>query len=268
MQREIMKNTSVTVNYIGPTNSSLRWIRFQPGRVPLQRLSQRLHQRAGRRRHSVADAAHLVRYPPHRRSDWRRLSEGQLPDLPHQQQRGWARERTVTAASDPDRSQPERCAPGGQLRPGANFFKPYSQYLGGLTVLQSRDYSNYNALQIQVERRMLNGFLITANYTYSKALDVRSFDPAFTILNATGTSTSQFVPAPRSTSTTLHWTTRRLTSMTRRYSTATSFINCHSATASSLAHTGAELWIWPPAAGRSPAMAICKRAGHILLLRR
>ena len=73
----------------------------------------------------------------------------------------------------------------------ANFFKPYSQYLGGLTVLQSRDYSNYNALQIQVERRMLNGFLITANYTYSKALDVRSFDPAFTILNATGTSTSQ-----------------------------------------------------------------------------
>lgn len=73
----------------------------------------------------------------------------------------------------------------------ANFFKPYSQYLGGLTVLQTRDYSNYNGLQVQVERRMLNGFLITANYIYSKTLDVRSFDPTFTILNATGTSSSQ-----------------------------------------------------------------------------
>ena len=73
----------------------------------------------------------------------------------------------------------------------ANLFKPYNQYLGGLIVLQTRDYSNYNGLQIQLERRMLNGFLITANYIYSKTLDVRSFDPTFTILNATGTSSSQ-----------------------------------------------------------------------------
>ena len=33
----------------------------------------------------------------------------------------------------------------------ATFFKPYSQYLGGLFVLQSRDYSNYNGLQLQLE---------------------------------------------------------------------------------------------------------------------
>ena len=72
----------------------------------------------------------------------------------------------------------------------ANFFKPYSQYLGGFIVLRSSDYSNYNGLQVQVERRMLNGFLVTMNYTYSKALDVRSFDPTFTILNS-GSSSSQ-----------------------------------------------------------------------------
>lgn len=69
------------------------------------------------------------------------------------------------------------------------FFKPYQQYLGGLFVLQSRDYSNYNGLQMQLERRFTNGFLITANYTYSKTLDVRSYDPAFTTV-ATGSSQS------------------------------------------------------------------------------
>jgi hypothetical protein len=72
----------------------------------------------------------------------------------------------------------------------ANFFKPYSQYLGGLFVLQSRDYSNYNGLQIQLERRLSKGFLITANYTYSKALDVRSYDPAFTTVGTGATQSA------------------------------------------------------------------------------
>lgn len=71
----------------------------------------------------------------------------------------------------------------------ATFFKPYSQYLGGLFVLQTRDYSNYNGLQAQLERRFAQGFLVTVNYTYSKALDTRSFDPAFTTI-ATGSSQS------------------------------------------------------------------------------
>jgi hypothetical protein len=65
----------------------------------------------------------------------------------------------------------------------ASFFKPYSQYLGGLFVLQSRDYSNYNGLQAQVEKRFSQGFLVTVNYTYSKALDTRSYDPAFTLVS-------------------------------------------------------------------------------------
>lgn len=69
------------------------------------------------------------------------------------------------------------------------FFKPYQQYLGGLYVLQTRDYSNYNGLQMQLEKRFSQGYLITANYTYSRAMDVRSYDPTFTVV-ATGSSQS------------------------------------------------------------------------------
>jgi hypothetical protein len=68
------------------------------------------------------------------------------------------------------------------------FFKPYQQYLGGLDVLDTHDFSNYNGLQVQVEHRFSKGFSVTANYTYSKTLDVRSFDPTFTIV---GTGSSQ-----------------------------------------------------------------------------
>jgi hypothetical protein len=71
----------------------------------------------------------------------------------------------------------------------STFFKPYPQYLGGLFVLQTRDYSNYNGLQVQIEKRFSRGFLITANYTYSRTMDVRSYDPAFTTV-ATGATQS------------------------------------------------------------------------------
>ncbi len=69
------------------------------------------------------------------------------------------------------------------------FFKPYQQYLGGLFVLQTRDYSNYNGLQLQLEKRFSQGYLVTANYTFSRAMDVRSYDPTFTTV-ATGSSQS------------------------------------------------------------------------------
>jgi hypothetical protein len=69
------------------------------------------------------------------------------------------------------------------------FFKPYQQYLGGFFVLQTHDYSNYNGLQVQLEKRFSQGYLITANYTYSRAMDIRSYDPTFTTV-ATGSSQS------------------------------------------------------------------------------
>ncbi|HZY63070.1 MAG TPA: TonB-dependent receptor [Edaphobacter sp.] len=71
----------------------------------------------------------------------------------------------------------------------ATFFKPYSQYLGGLNVLQTRDYSRYNGLQVQIEKRFSKGMLFQANYVWSKSEDVRSFDPTFTTVS-TGSSQS------------------------------------------------------------------------------
>jgi len=76
----------------------------------------------------------------------------------------------------------------------ATFFKPYPQYLGGVFVLQTRDYSNYNGLQIQIEKRFSGGFLVTANYTYSKTLDVRSYDPTFTIVSIGSSQSSAGTP--------------------------------------------------------------------------
>ena len=76
----------------------------------------------------------------------------------------------------------------------ATFFKPYSQYLGGLFVLQTRDYSNYNGLQLQVEKRYSSGFLFQANYVYSRTMDVRSFDPAFTTVATGGTLSAGATP--------------------------------------------------------------------------
>lgn len=69
------------------------------------------------------------------------------------------------------------------------FFQPYSQVLGGMTVLDTNDYSNYHGFEAQIERKMANGFLYQFSYTWSKSLDVRSFDPTFT-LAASGSSQS------------------------------------------------------------------------------
>lgn len=69
------------------------------------------------------------------------------------------------------------------------LLKPYQQYLGGVFVLQSGGYSNYNGLQFQLDKRFSQGYSITVNYTYSKSMDTRSFDPAFTTV-ATGSSQS------------------------------------------------------------------------------
>ncbi len=51
----------------------------------------------------------------------------------------------------------------------ANFLKPYRGY-SGINIYQSEATSNYNALQIQVQRRASKGLFIGAAYTWSKAL--------------------------------------------------------------------------------------------------
>jgi len=60
------------------------------------------------------------------------------------------------------------------------FFKPFPQVLGGLNVLDTRDYSIYHGLETVLERRMTNGMYFMAAWTWSKVEDTRSFDPTFT----------------------------------------------------------------------------------------
>jgi hypothetical protein len=72
---------------------------------------------------------------------------------------------------------------------GSYFFYPYPQFLGGLTVIDSEDYSRYHALQLKLERRFRGGAGYLLSYTLAKSRDTRSFDPAFTTA-ATGNGQS------------------------------------------------------------------------------
>ena len=61
------------------------------------------------------------------------------------------------------------------------FFIPFTQH-STTNVIDSNDFSTYHALQLQIERRMSQGLAFNVNYTWSKSLDTRSFDPAFTVV--------------------------------------------------------------------------------------
>jgi hypothetical protein len=71
---------------------------------------------------------------------------------------------------------------------GSNFFFPYAQFLGGMNVIDSEDYSRYHALEVKLERRFADGFSYLVGYTLSRSKDTRSFDPAFTVV---GTGNAQ-----------------------------------------------------------------------------
>jgi hypothetical protein len=68
------------------------------------------------------------------------------------------------------------------------FFYPYPQFLGGVSVIDSGDWSNYNSLQLKLERRFRKGYGWLLGYTLARSKDTRSFDPAFTVV---GTANSQ-----------------------------------------------------------------------------
>lgn len=75
------------------------------------------------------------------------------------------------------------------LRGFSSFFQPYSQFTGGLNVLDSNDYSFYNGFEFTFKRRIKNGLGFQMSYTWAKSKDTRSFDPVFTTV-ATGTAQS------------------------------------------------------------------------------
>ncbi|HVF29524.1 MAG TPA: hypothetical protein VNA22_01090, partial [Pyrinomonadaceae bacterium] len=69
----------------------------------------------------------------------------------------------------------------------SSFFQPFSQYTGGLFVVDSNDFSFYNGLEFDFKRRIKDGIGFQMGYTWSVSKDSRSFDPVFTTV-ATGTS--------------------------------------------------------------------------------
>lgn len=67
-------------------------------------------------------------------------------------------------------------------------FQAYPQFAGAVNVLDSNDRSRYNALEVQLSRRITSGFGFQVSYTLAKSEDTRSFDPTFAIANRTSTA--------------------------------------------------------------------------------
>ena len=77
---------------------------------------------------------------------------------------------------------------------GPFFFRPYPQF-EQMNVIDSNDFSTYHALQLMVQRKFAKGLTFQGSYTFSKSLDTRSFDPAFTVVgrgNAQSASSTPF----------------------------------------------------------------------------
>lgn len=88
---------------------------------------------------------------------------------------------------------------GGQTLPqlsglGPYFFFPYPQYLGGMNVIDSGDWSRYHALQLKLERRFSNGYYYMLAYTLARSKDTRSFDPAFTTVSTGNAQSASSTP--------------------------------------------------------------------------
>ncbi len=71
----------------------------------------------------------------------------------------------------------------------SSFFQPFSQYTGGLNVIDSNDFSFYNGVEVSFKRRMRQGLSYQLGYTWALSKDTRSFDPVFTTVS-TGTAQS------------------------------------------------------------------------------
>jgi hypothetical protein len=70
------------------------------------------------------------------------------------------------------------------------FFRRFPQF-EQVNVIDANDYSTYHALQLVVQRKFTRNLTFQGSYTFSKSLDTRSFDPAFTVAGrGTGQSAS------------------------------------------------------------------------------
>ena len=77
---------------------------------------------------------------------------------------------------------------------GPYFFFPYPQFLGGVNVIDSEDYSRYHALEMKLERRFADGYSYLFGYTLSRSKDTRSYDPAFTVVSGANNQSASSTP--------------------------------------------------------------------------
>ncbi len=54
--------------------------------------------------------------------------------------------------------------------------RPLYPFFSQMTLVEPGDNSNYNSLQLNVERRFMSGFTILANYTFAKSIDTSSYN--------------------------------------------------------------------------------------------
>ncbi|HEY8560831.1 MAG TPA: carboxypeptidase regulatory-like domain-containing protein [Pyrinomonadaceae bacterium] len=80
------------------------------------------------------------------------------------------------------------------LRGFSNVLQPYSQFTGGLFVIDSNDYSFYNGFEFIFKRRIKDGLGFELGYTWSVSKDTRSFDPVFTTVGTGTTQTAANTP--------------------------------------------------------------------------
>lgn len=80
------------------------------------------------------------------------------------------------------------------LRGYGTFFQPFSQFTGGLFVVDSNDFSFYNGVDFIFKRRINRGIGFQLSYTWSISKDTRSFDPVFTTVATGATQTAANTP--------------------------------------------------------------------------
>lgn len=76
---------------------------------------------------------------------------------------------------------------------GPYYFWPFPQYTG-INVIDSNDFSTYHGLELLVERRFSGNLFVNANYTFSKSLDTRSFDPSFSVVSTANAASASSTP--------------------------------------------------------------------------
>lgn len=77
---------------------------------------------------------------------------------------------------------------------GPFFFVDYPQFLGGMQVIDSNSFSNYHGGVFSLTRRFEQGLEFNVNYTWSRSMDDKSYDPTITRISSGTGQSAQSTP--------------------------------------------------------------------------